>query len=368
MTTATANDSTGCEAQLGSDAHCSGCNLACAVNEACTNGTCVGQFTTFQPSNVSLGALNPGAAPNLVLDCGTITLNTTSLAVSSSAGGWCGRPGPSLVVQKPSNLPELLVVPLQSLNIAPGSTLRVTGSRPVVLAVFGDVNVAGTIDVSANGSTGGPGQNWNCEPGSNNSKGGNGADTSSDGQANGGGGGGAFRAVGGKGGNGGVQVGGAGGLARGSDLLSPLIPGCNGGWGGGCGAAPGGGGGALQLAASGRIDVTGSLLARGGNGVNGCDRSGGATGGGSGGGILVEGDQVFITGGTLLADGGRGGNGANGGGSGGPGGTTGAGQVGGNHGLSGGGGGGSAGRIRIKGARGCTLGGTSTPAASTACP
>jgi len=362
------NDSTGCEAQLGSDAHCSGCNDACTANEVCSDGECVGQFITFQPSNVTVGTLNSGAAPNLVLDCGTVTLDTTSL----SGSGWCGRPGPSLVVQTPQNSPELLVLPLQSLAIAPGSTLRVTGNRPVVLAVFGDVNVAGTIDVSASGSTGGAGNNWNCDllGSSNDSNGNNGGDTSSNGGKNGGGGGGAFRASGGTGGSvPGVPdaAGGTGGVARGSDLMSPLIPGCNGGWGGGCGAGPGGGGGALQLAVSGRIDVTGSLLARGGNGVNGCGTSGGATGGGSGGGILLEGNQVFITGGTLLADGGRGGNGANGGG-GGLGSASGAGQVGGSSGTSGGGGGGSAGRIRIKGAQGCSLGGTVTPAASTACP
>jgi hypothetical protein len=350
------DDSTGCEAQLGTAAHCGSCTDACGTNQVCSSGSCVGRFLTFQPANVNAGALNSGTAPDVQLDCGTINLDTGSL----NGNGWCGRPGPSLVVQKQTNGPDLVVLPMRSLTIAAGSTLRVLGSRPVALVVFGDVNIAGTIDVSANGTAGGAGNHWNCGS----SVGSNGGDTSSNGDDNGGGGGGAYGARGGRGGNGGAQQGGNGGQQRGSALLTPLIPGCNGGWGGGCGGAPGGGGGAVELAASGRIDITGNVLARGADGVIGCDATGGATGGGSGGGILIQGNQVFLSGGALIAEGGRGGQGA-GGGAGGLGGTSGAGQDGSSAGSKGGGGGGgSTGRIRVSGAQSCSLTGTVSPAAS----
>lgn len=348
----------GCEAQIGSNAHCGGCNDACGANETCSQGSCVGEFASFAPSNVDPAPLDPGSAPDLVLDCGTVNIDTTSL----QAGGWCGGPAPQLVVQEQDNGPELVVVPVRSLVVAAGTTLRAAGSRGLAFAVFGDALVAGSIDVSASGATGGAGNHWNCFS----SLGVNGTGTSEGG--GGGGGGGAFRAIGGRGGNGGPGSGGIGGVARGSDLLSPLIPGCNGGWGGGCGAGPGGGGGAVQIAATGRLDVTGSVLARGGNGVDGCGTRGGASGGGSGGAILLEAHQIFISGGSVLAGGGNGGRGANGGAAG-LGSATGAGQDGTGHGVNGGGGGGgSAGRIRLVAAQSCSLAGTITPAASTSCP
>ncbi len=358
-------DANGCEAALGSNAHCGACNDVCGANETCQSGSCVGQFITFQPANVSLGSLNSaGSRRDIVLDCGMVTLNTGTLSNS----GWCGRPGPPLVVQTQQNGPDLVVLPMRSLQIAPGTTFRVSGSRPVALVVFGDAEIGGTIDVSASGTAGGPGNHWNCNAVG--SSGGNGGDTRSDGGDNGGGGGGGFAALGGRGGNGGSELGGAGGQTRGNVQLSPLIPGCLGGWGGGCGGAPGGGGGGLELAASGTLTITGSVLARGATGANGCDSSGGATGGGSGGGILLQGNQVSIAG-SVNAEGGSGGRGANGG-EGGPGGTSGAGASGSAAsspgGEGGGGGGGSAGRVRVAGAQGCTLAGSISPPPSSSCP
>jgi hypothetical protein len=358
-------DGNGCEALIGSDQHCSACNDTCGPNQTCSGGSCVGAFNTFQPVNVDTGPLNSGAAPDVLLDCGTVTLDTGSLN-----GSWCGRPAPQRIVQEQSNGPDIVVVSMKSLQIAPGTTFKVQGSRPVALVVFGDVDIAGTLDVSATASNGGPGGHWECDPPipTPDSVGANGGDTRSDGGSNGGGGGGAFAAQGGRGGNSGPEQGGNGGSARGNAALSPLIPGCNGGWGGGCGGAPGGGGGSVELAATGRIDITGSVLANGGIGRDGCDSSGGATGGGSGGGILIEGEQVFL-GGIVLAMGGAGGRGANGG-NGGPGSASGAGQNGSPGGGSdgGGGGGGSAGRIRVSAALSCSLAGTISPPASTSCP
>jgi hypothetical protein len=271
---------------------------------------------------------------------------------------------PDLVVQEQTSGPDLVVVTLRSLNVAAGTTLRVTGSRPVVLAVFGDATIAGTIDVSASGTAGGPGNNWECNL--NDAVNGTGAQT----PGGGGGGGGGLGANGGRGGNGdGGSQGGQSGIARGTAALTPLLPGCRGGWGGGCGDPPGGGGGALQLAVTGQLQITGSLLSRGASGVDGCGIKGGASGGGSGGAILLQANQVTVGGGaTLSASGGTGGRGANGG-NGGVGSATGAGQAGSAAPTAGGGGGGgSAGRIRITGASSCSLAGNVSPVASTSCP
>jgi hypothetical protein len=110
--------------------------------------------------------------------------------------------------------------------------------------------------------------------------------------------------------------GGAGGVARGTPELFPLLGGCSGGHGGGwnsgsvCSATPqtvGAGGGAIQLSVAGTLAVTGTLLADGGGGVVGCDPEGGASGGGSGGAILLEASVIDTASATLRARGGNGG-------------------------------------------------------------
>lgn len=351
------DQSTGCEAQLGTNTHCGGCNLACSAVEVCENAQCVGSFTSFTPSNVDLPSLNPRSAPDLNLNCGGIVTLDTSGAGSNN--GWCGGPAPTLIIQEQSNGPDLLVVAVQSLDVGAGTTLRVTGSRPVAFVVFGNAAIDGTIDVSANGTTGGPGQNWQCNlsdavnaPGGGSSTGG------------GGGGGGALGANGGPGGSGGGNtLGGAAGQARSSSVLTPLLPGCRGGWGGGCGTLPGAGGGGFQLSVTGSLLVGGSIRSDGGAGLGGCGLSGGATGGGSGGAIVLEANVLSLTG-NLSAAGGNGGNGQTGG-NGGLGSATGAGAAGTSSSRGGGGGGGSAGRIRIVGAQSCILSGIAQPTPST---
>ncbi len=346
------DESPGCETDLSSDSHCGGCDLACSAGESCEAGECVPQFVAFDPSNFDPESLPTTSAPNLVLDCGSVALDTTTLTASD----WCGSPAPPVVARAQESGPELAVVILRSLDIAAGTTLQVTGSRPVVFAVFGDVRVAGAIDASAQTSSGGPGENWQCAD----SDGTNGTGSSSLG--GGGGGGGGFRADGGDGGDGDDPNRGTGGVPRGTDSLTPLVPGCRGGSGGGCGAGPGGGGGALQLSAAGLVQITGSLVANGGNGVDGCETEGG----GSGGAILVEANELSFSG-SLLAVGGDGGSGANGG-DGGLGSSSEAGEEGISHLTNGGGGGGgSAGRIRLRGTS-CSTGGTTAPTASISCP
>jgi hypothetical protein len=312
----------------------------------------------YTPSNFDPKSLTP--VVGTLLDCGVSTFDSQSLAF----GNWCGRPTPS-PVSVASGGAEIVILPMAGLTIANGATLRLTGNRPVILAVFGDATITGTIDASGNAGTPGAGGNQSCGM----SSGQNGSGSSSSG--GGGGGGGGFGANGASGGSGDGNSPGTGGVARGAVTLVPLIGGCAGGQGGGCGSAlGGGGGGAVQLSAAGALTVAGSVRASGGHGPNGCGSEGGGSGGGSGGSILLEGDRVTVSSGAqVVSNGGSGGRGG-GGGNGGPGGTgSAAAQAGQNDGSNGGGGGGgSVGRVRVNHRTSCTLGGNFSPAASTTCP
>jgi hypothetical protein len=96
----------------------------------------------------------------------------------------------------------------------------------------------------------------------------------------------------------------------GDSLLADLYGGSGGG-GGSCHgiAIPlgGGGGGTVELVAVGRLSISGTILASGGNGNYGKGSYNSASGGGSGGGILLAGKTIDCTGATLSVNGGSGG-------------------------------------------------------------
>ncbi|MBI3182513.1 MAG: putative metal-binding motif-containing protein [Myxococcales bacterium] len=300
-------------------------------------------------------------------------------------GGWCGQQPPKAVpIVQPGGIPAV-VLPVRGLTIAVGGSLNLTGSRPVILAVYGDALVRGTINAGASGHVPGPGGSLPdaCD-------GGAGAGSKSTSSVFGGGGGGGFATEGGDGGLGYPSyLGGARGTAVGNPILAPLRGGCPGGKGGVPGGLGGAGGGALQLSASGLMRVEGSISARGGGGAGAAGSIGGGGGGGSGGAILLEGARIEIPqmagvtangggGGEGDGDGNPGDPGADGtingksaaaggsengnkGGNGGSGGTADApptsGENGGDTG-GGGGGGGATGRIRLNAfGGGCLLGG-----------
>jgi hypothetical protein len=305
--------------------------------DATTTGACF----SFTQSNFSVSGVNFGTAPTTTLNCGTTTINSSN---ASPFSNWCGTAPPFTIQQQPGG-PDIMVVALKGLTVASGATLKLTGSRPVVFAVRGDVTVTGTIDANASGSTPGAGGNWSCGS----SAGRNGTGDASFARGGGGGGGGAFGTAGGRGGEGDSNTNyGSGGSVRGTTNITPLYGGCNGGNGGGCSSAGGAGGGAVQITASGTLTVTGTIRANGGNGAGGCGTEGGGAGGGSGGAILLEAATKNI-GGTVQANGGSGGDG-NGisNGSGGNGSTSSAssGSNGQDESGAGGGGGGGYGRIK----------------------
>jgi hypothetical protein len=286
--------------------------------------TAQGDCFPFAHSNFDSDPIDWSGEPVTTIDCGNTTIDTTDPDGSgpqvATITGWCGVL-PTPVAQLQPGGPGIVVLPLRGLTVASGRTLTVVGSRPLVLAVRGNVSIAGTVSASANGTTPGSGGNLSCTPAPASGQGGNGSGSyrrwpnEPNAGASGGGGGG-FGSAGGSGGrsdtdgNGcGNCAGGSGGATRGNATLVPLIGGCPGGRAGGCSTDGGGGGGALQLTASGSLTVSGTLRANGGAGAAGCgnaDENGG-TGGGSGGSLLLEASSVNLTGATFAAAGGQGG-------------------------------------------------------------
>lgn len=231
------------------------------------------------------------------------------------------------VVEQPGGL-ELCVYIVRNVDIGAGGAITVDGQRPLVIVASGDIDIAGTIDVSARqgeagpgGGGGGFGDALNGE-GVANGTGGVHVDLFDDG----GGGGGGLCGSGGAGGLGGTAAGGAGGSAVTTEL-TPLLGGSGGGRGRGTSLSSGplagyggAGGGALQLSARGALRISGALLAGGGGG--GAGRVGttssinwGSGGGaGSGGAVLLEALSVEVTGSAqiVVAAGGGGGGASNG--------------------------------------------------------
>jgi hypothetical protein len=268
---------------------------------------------TFAPANFDPKPINWSAQPSSTLNCGTTTLNTTdpdgSGPLVATITNWCGT-APVPVAQNQASGPQAVIIALRSLTIAAGNTLRLIGSRPVILAVDGAVAINGSIDASGSDVTPGAGGNWSCSS----SQGGNGSgSTARFGGASGGGGGG-FGTAGGKAGeadtDGSSSAGGNAGATRGNTALIPLLGGCAGGQAGDCSNAAAAGGGGFQITASGALDVNGSLLANGGNGALPCGSNdeGGGTGAGSGGAILLESISIDTSGATLQVNGGSGGH------------------------------------------------------------
>jgi hypothetical protein len=242
----------------------------------------------YAPSNFDPCELP--APASLDID-GTLTINSDTTTL------------PHAIVTQPDGT-QITVVSVSSLRLDSDDILTTAGTRGVVLAISGDVTVAGRIDAQsgANNAT-------HCAGAS----GAPGAASMFTNAGGGGGAGGAAAAAGGAGGAGNAIGAGAGatsGTGR-TATLSPLVGGCAGGAGGpngGIGAPmPGGsGGGAIQLSVRDKLTVAGVIAAVGMGGTLTPIRSGGG-GGGSGGGVLLEAALVEIQSTSrICADGGSG--------------------------------------------------------------
>jgi len=311
-----------------------GCSVGSAkTGQLCDGGTGVCNASAaclgfpYVPSNFSPGQI----APTLVLADGglpgAVTLNCPAWFNSTDAGiSWCpGQPLPSVTAITQTGSSTAAVV-LGMTGLTVNSSLTVFGNRPVIVAVWGDVTVAGAGLVSARSAMG-----FDAGAGSNPS--------GSCGQQDGlvasssvgsGGGGGAFGTAGGNAGDltgtGGAN-GGNGGSSTGNTTITPLRGGCPGGAGGrpndtsASGSGGGAGGGAIQISAAGLLSISGTVTASGAGGQGGLrdqlssssEGGNGGGGGGSGGAVLLEGQDVLIPAGArLTSNGGGGGEGGDG--------------------------------------------------------
>ncbi|MFO0729200.1 MAG: hypothetical protein U1E65_35805 [Myxococcota bacterium] len=252
----------------------------------------------YTPANFDPNALTP--LVGLTIDCGTVTFDSTTLSFMN----FCGGTQPIAVATTTRfGARPIAIIPASRLEIGGGSTLRLIGDKPVVLAIYGNAQIEGLVDASASGTSPGAGASTNpdCATGTGQS-----APT----PGHGGGGGGAYVSAAGAGGRGSDFS--AGGLAgtQGAASTEPLRCGCGGGNGvtGSANAGLGGaGGGGVQISAAGDLDLVGAggVAAGGGGGAGGTSRGGGG-GGGSGGMILIESVNTHISG-LLIANGGGGG-------------------------------------------------------------
>jgi hypothetical protein len=210
------------------------------------------------------------------------------------------------VAQLDATGPNVMVVRLSGLTVSNSHLIKLTGTKPIIFLVNGNVLVDsnGKIDAGAAGTT--PGAGGSIAGQCIGQTGGSNAIVKD------GGGGGGFGTAGGAGGDGPA----AGAISSDSDL-QPLRGGCSGGAGGNGTISGGAGGGAVQITASGTITIgtaanVATVSAAGGGGRGVTTNNTGAGGGGSGGAILLEAPAtpVLGTNGATRAHGGGGGEGS----------------------------------------------------------
>jgi hypothetical protein len=289
---------------------CAGSTLSTcnATGTAATTTTCA--FGCFNANRCADLAPSNNLAARLDLATNAQPLTLTGTAIIDTSAGTVTNGGGAGIAVTSTTLPgtpvEIFAISVKSLSAA---NITVRGTRALAILSDGDVTITGTVSLSADGPTAGPGS---ITTGTSACLGGNGTDGGNDISGDGGGG---FGSAGGTGGAAGVTPGGRAGAVDGSATLVPLRGGCRGGQ---IRNMAGGGGGAIQISARGRITVgAGAFIAANGGGGSGGLATGvfcllgtpcwvGA-GGGSGGGILLEAAALTVapTGG-LVANGGSG--------------------------------------------------------------
>jgi hypothetical protein len=254
----------------------------------------------FEPCDI------PVPGPPLVLDQAGEYIYDTDSGVLTAPGGAAETPATTIL----AGSPEVRLVSVENLFISAGARLRAVGARPLLLASWSEIVVAGEIDVSSRSGSRGAGANTGpCATATE-------GDMDNDGA--GGGGGGGFNGFGGQGGTGNGGNGGLGGLGGGVVPAPAIVRGgCTGANGGHealqSGPAGGAGGGGLQLTARSSISIDGRLRAGGAGGSGARNESGlGGGGGGSGGMIGLEAPLLTIDASAVIAANGGGGGEGNG--------------------------------------------------------
>jgi uncharacterized membrane protein YgcG len=252
---------------------------ACTVDDECADGFCVG------------GSCRTTIVPKYLPEvCDTIEVDPLELVSFNTTieGTICTQ----IIAQ--ANGPDVCIIHASSISIAATESVKIRGSRALVLVADGDITIDGTLDLSGDKDVSGPG---------------GGKLTGGSPSGTSGGGGGGFA---GAGGAGGTTI--AGGAANGGAAIDPLaLPVLEGGTAAN-GSTGGGAGGALMLVSCrGAIRVSGLIDLGGGGGGGGASNNGvvtrGGAGGGSGGFGLFQAVTFEVTG-QIFANGGGGGGGS----------------------------------------------------------
>ncbi|MBX5484143.1 MAG: IPT/TIG domain-containing protein, partial [Myxococcaceae bacterium] len=253
-----------------------GADGGAGVSDAGVDAGCSGCPFPFVPSNFDPAAIAPPTKSTDLTGCATGFNSTDDTWVNPCSGlGF---------TVTPITLPgggEARVLATRDLSLPNNAIIGFFGSRPVILAVYGNATIDGTIlansslELLARSGAG-------ADPPVCATRGGGSPAT----KTSGGGGGGGFGTAGGNGGAGvNRDPGGAGGAPVATIAPEPLRGGCPGGAGGG-GAPGGSGGGALQVTVAGRLTLRGRISASAVGGEGGTNASSGGGGGGSGGMLL----------------------------------------------------------------------------------
>ncbi len=257
----------------------------------------------WTPQHFDACAIPEPAGALALTQAGVYTLDTTSGRLMDPGGRAVAGIATTTIDQLDGE--PALLVSITDLSVAPGAVLRAEGARPLILAAWGTIDIAGDVDASSSRARAGAGAlAARCDEGVQTGQFGN--------LFASGGGGGGFGGDGGRGGQAGLSspiLGGRGGVAL-PAAPSIVRAGCRGGASLlGTGIAVGGvGGGAVQLTARTRITIGPTARVHaGGAGGRGGEFGLGGGGGGSGGLIGLEAPFVNVRG-TLAANGGGGGN------------------------------------------------------------
>ncbi len=292
--------------------------LACETTDQCDDGrTCVDKFCVRgddqpdAPADSARFDCTQWAAPAHFMPCdipqpvGALEL-TEGLYTFHTDTGVLDDPAGAPITVATQTIASGMLISVDKLTIETGSSLRVLGPVPMIVASWTDIEVRGDLDAGSTALAAGAGANpTECglhAP----------TDGTAAGAGGGGGGGGGFQAAGGNGGDGSNAANGRNGDGGTPTTLPLLLGGCagaKGGDGGSLAGVGGAGGGAFQLTAQGQITIAGKLNAGGSGGEPGVqnDNGGGAGGGGSGGMIGLEAAMISISDGAVLASNGGGG-------------------------------------------------------------
>ncbi|HVG62425.1 MAG TPA: hypothetical protein VNA24_27930, partial [Hyalangium sp.] len=206
--------------------------------------------SNFDPDDIA-AATGTGPGTDLHITCGT---PANPIICDTGIPGCSPPPGCSFPTELDVRIitqggVDTLLLPVRHFIMDPGTAVKLRGTRPLIIAVYGNATIHGALLADADMEVPGAGGNRAaCVPSQNGKDGQFGSGEGS------GGGGGGFGSAGGLGGKNASDAQSGGGATLSSTLV-PLVGGCQGGRGGGnaSGGLGGGGGGALQLSVAGTL-------------------------------------------------------------------------------------------------------------------